>query len=82
MNAVENKVEIELYGKRALVDVDMAATFQRKSDLVAQALNLRKFIATDPVAHEYANVMYGDVMGKIIRINRKIERSGRFVQFI
>ena len=82
MNAVENKVEIVLYGKRALVDVDMASTFQRKSDLVGQALNLRKFIAADPVAHEYAKEMYTDVLGKIIRLNRKIERSGRHVVFL
>lgn len=67
-------IETVLYGKRAIVrNEEELKLFKRKEGLVAAAVTLR--------GHP-DNPLIRDIMGKIIRLNRKIESKGLFVQYL
>lgn len=74
-----NRVEMTVFGRRALVDADMAKKMERKMELTEQAKNLQRFIKTDPVGHAHANALLDRVMGKLIRLNRTIRPTVQFL---
>jgi hypothetical protein len=69
-------IETILYGKRAIVrNEEELKLFKRKEGLVAAARTLRAHNQPD-------SYVMRSVMGKIIRLNRKIESKGLFVQYL
>ena len=65
------KVEILVFGKRALVDADQVAKLQKKEMLVKQAMALKEMAAPA--------IEIQDVMSKIIRLNRTIRQNVQFI---
>lgn len=74
-----NKVEMTVFGKRALVDPDMVKKMKKKQELTEKAMSLRTFIKADPVGRAYANALLDEVMGKLIRLNRTIRPTVQFL---
>ncbi len=67
-------IETVLYGKRAIVrNEEELKLFKRKEGLVAAAVTLRG---------QPDNPVFRDIMGKLIRLNRKIQSKGIFVQYL
>jgi hypothetical protein len=68
-------IETVLYGKRAIVrNEEELKLFKRKEILVAAARTLYAYQPGSPVLR--------DVMGKLSRLNRKIESKGFYVQYL
>lgn len=76
---VMSRVEMTVFGKRALVDADMVKKMQKKQELTEKAVTLRTFIKSDPVGRAYANALLDEVMGKLIRLNRSIRPTVQFL---
>lgn len=74
-----NRVEMTVFGKRALVDADMVKKMEKKQELTYQAQSLRVFIKADPVGHAFANKVLDKVMSKLIRLNRTIRPTVVFL---
>lgn len=74
-----NKVEMTVFGKRALVDADMVKKMEKKQELTHQARGLQAFIKSDPAGRAYANGLLDKVMGKLIRLNRTIRPTVEFL---
>lgn len=74
-----NRVEMTVFGKRALVDADMVKKMEKKQELTFQARGLQVFIKSDPVGHAYANALLDKVMSKLIRLNRSIRPTVQFL---
>lgn len=73
------KVEMVLFGKRALVDADMVSKMERKSALVGEIQSLQKYCDADPVGHAYAKPMLMKKASQLIRLNRTIRKTVQFV---
>ena len=73
--------QIMIAGKPAMVEAAHAPYFLKKQALVAQALELQRAVCANPQATVLAHEL-GRVMGKIIRLNRKIQREGMFCNFV
>lgn len=67
------KVQITVRGMQALVDPDMVAPMKRKEALVNTAMTLQK-LGTPEAKEELMSVM-----GKIIRLNRRIRQNVQFI---
>jgi hypothetical protein len=68
-------IETVLYGKRALVRNEKELKMHlRKQELVAAMASMR--------GQTISRVISDKIMGEIISINRKIERTGAYVQFL
>lgn len=74
-----NRVEMTVFGKRALVDADMVKKMTKKQELTEKAMSLRTFIKADPAGRAYANALLDEVMGKLIRLNRTIRPTVQFL---
>lgn len=74
------QVEITLYGQRALVNAEDAAIFLKKEALVNQLKALKSIAKTMSAEQELKET--DKIFGKLLRLNRKIQKSGKFVQFI
>jgi hypothetical protein len=73
------KVEMMVAGKRALVDADMVKKVTKKQELVAEAMALQKYYDADKVGHAYALPLLQKKASQIIRLNRTIRRTVRFI---
>ncbi len=74
-----NKVEMTVFGRRALVDADMVKKMEKKQELTNQARGLQVFIKEDPSGRAYARDLLDKVMGKLIRLNRTIRPTVEFL---
>lgn len=78
------KVEMIVAGKRALVDADMVKKMTRKEALVGKAMGLHNGLQnsavpkTDPMYQMFEKELE-KTMGQIIRLNRTIRQSVRFI---
>jgi hypothetical protein len=78
------KVEMMVFGKRALVDADMAKKMTRKEALVGKAMGLQDGLEnsavpkTDPMYQMFEAELH-KTMGQIIRLNRTIRQNVRFI---
>jgi len=75
------KVHMVIAGKLALVDADQVKKLQRKQMLVDQALQLQNQIkvSVDAKAKYLMEAELVATAGKIIRLNRTIRQTVRFV---
>lgn len=71
------KVQMVIHGRKALVDADMVKLLTKKAELVAAASKLQQS-ASGMTAAEHVAAM-NNVMGKIIRINRRIRPNVQFI---
>lgn len=74
-----NRVVIVLGGRRAEVDADQVKILLKKEELVAQSLDLQKFIKADPIGNAYARKLLSEKVSKIINLNRRIRRTVRIL---
>lgn len=78
------KVEMVIFGKRALVDADMVKKMIRKQQLVGKATGLQDGLEnsavskTDPMYQMFEAELH-KTMGQIIRLNRTIRPTVRFI---
>jgi undecaprenyl pyrophosphate synthase len=75
-----DRVEMTVFGKRALVDSDMVKKMEKKQELTSQARSLQIFIKEDPSGRAYARGLLDRVMGKLIRLNRTIRPTVQFLE--
>jgi hypothetical protein len=73
------KVEMLVAGKRALVDADMVKKMTRKDILVNEAKSLKAYYEADTVGHSYMLPLLEKKMAQIIRLNRSIRPTVRFI---
>lgn len=73
--------QITIGGMPAMVERAHAPYFLKKQALVAQARELQRAVGANPQATVLAHEL-GRVMGKIIRLNRKIQREGMHCSFV
>jgi 2,4-dienoyl-CoA reductase-like NADH-dependent reductase (Old Yellow Enzyme family) len=74
------KVEMVLFGKRALVDADMVKKMTKKQELVSSAQRLQSVMNAVPKeAEPILQKQLQEIMGKIIRLNRTIRKNVQFV---
>ena len=71
------KVQMTVHGREALVDADMVKLMTKKAELVAAAAKLRES-AGNMTAAEHLAVL-DEVVGKIIRLNRRIRKNVQFI---
>ena len=74
------KVEMVLFGKRALVDADMVKKMTKKQELVSSAQRLQSVMNAVPKeAEPILQKQLQEIMGKIIRLNRTIRKNVQFI---
>lgn len=73
--------KIMIAGMPAMVEAAHAPYFLKKEALVAQVRELQRAVCADPKATVLAHEL-GRVMGKIIRLNRKMNREGMFCTIV
>lgn len=74
------KVQITVFGKRALVDQDMVKKMLKKSELVAGAMRLQSVMNAVPSeAEPILQKQLQEIVGKIIRLNRSIRKNVQFI---
>ena len=73
------KVEMVVFGKRALVDADMVKKMIKKEELVAQVSSFNAFLKEDPINRAYVAPLIDKAMSKIIRLNRSIRPNVQFL---
>jgi hypothetical protein len=74
------RVVITLNGRKAEVDADQASLLLKKEAQVEACMNLKAFIAADPVGHAYANDLLSKGVAKIQRMNKRIRQTVRFLE--
>ena len=76
----KDHVQMTVSGKQAMVPVEHAKKVQKKQDLVAQAMRLQTGMAAcTGVGHAILQEQLMEIMGKIIRLSRRIPPCVRFI---
>ena len=75
------KVEIELYGKRALVDEDQVKKHINKQFYVARIAELQHKLQLEnnPVCKDLLAESIEELGGRLIRLNRTLRKNVRFI---
>ena len=74
------KVQMTVGGREALVDADMVKLMTKKAELVAGAGRLQGVMNAVPtIAQPILQKQLQEIMGKIIRLNRRIRKNVQFI---
>ena len=74
------KVQMVVSGRQALVDADMVNKMIKKKQLVASASHLQAVMNAVPrEAEPILQKQLQEIMGKIIRLNRRIRKNVQFL---
>lgn len=74
------KVQMIIGGREALVDADMVKPMTKKAELVAAAGRLQGVMNAVPrEAEPILQAQLQEIMGKIIRMNRRIRKNVQFI---
>ena len=73
--------KIVINGMTAMVKATHAPYFLKKEELAAQVRELQRQVVANPQATVLAHEL-GRIMGKIIRLNRKMKREGMFCTIV
>ena len=71
------KVQMTVHGREALVDADMVNLMTKKQELVRRAMEI-KALGSTMSAQAHLD-MTDEVMGKIIRLNKRIRKNVIFL---
>lgn len=77
-----NKVQIQLYGRTALVDEDQVSTLKRKESLISESVLISELFDVNKMTPQEifdANEKLSEIGGKIIRLNRRIRKNVKFI---
>ena len=76
----KDHVQMTVSGKQAMVPVEHAKKVQKKQDLVAQAMRLKTGMAAcTGVGHAILQEQLMEIMGKIVRLSRRIPPCVKFI---
>ena len=74
------KVQMLIGGMEALVDADMVKLMTKKQELVRGAMSLQHVLGSVPtIAQPILQDQLDKIMGKIIRLNRRIRKNVQFL---
>ena len=76
----KDHVQMTVSGKQAMVPVEHAKKVQKKQDLLAQAMRLQTGMAAcTGVGHAILQEQLMEIMGKIVRLSRRIPPCVKFI---
>ena len=73
------KVEMLVFGRRALVDADMVEKMTKKEQLVNETRTLQKYYDADRINHSYVISLLQKKCSQLIHLNRKIRQTVQFI---
>ena len=77
---MQNYVQMTVGGRQAMVPAEHAKKVQKKQELVAQAMRLKTGMeACTGVGHAILQEQLMEIMGKIVRLGRRIPPCVKFI---